>query len=103
MDDDHFLKRMFGGEDWSKRAYCYLVNTLGILALIILGLIGWGFFEWHNGYDILQHTLVAGPKAPEQASDQLNNLGNYGSFLQGTTQSLWALAGCIAAILAFGF
>jgi hypothetical protein len=60
--------------------------SCGILAAISLG---FGIWEW-----------VIGRKDVTDFHD-LVQLGNYGSYLQGTVASLWALAGVFLIVLAF--
>jgi len=50
-----------------------------------------GFLEWSGGYQ----ALVKGE------AQHLTNLGNFGSYLQGTTASVWALAGSFLIFVAF--
>jgi hypothetical protein len=58
----------------------------GILAVVCLV---FGVVEWAAGTHALDN------------SDDLGDLGNFGSFLQGTVASLWALAGVFLIVLAF--
>jgi len=44
---------------------------------------------------------LLGYQNPRTGSDHLNDLGNFGSYLQGTTASLWALAGVLLIFVAF--
>lgn len=69
--------------------------VLSILAAAIC--IGFGIFEWQSGKEALENAKVVGQKG----SDHLVDLGGYGSFLQGTTASLWALAGFCIIFVAF--
>lgn len=52
---------------------------------ILFGLVAW----------------LCGKQALEKGGPHLNDLGNFGSYLQGTTASLWALAGVFIIFVAF--
>jgi len=61
------------------------ISIASALFLIILGVI----------------VAVCGYQAPRQGAERLNDLGNWGSYLQGTTAALWALAGVFVIFVAF--
>ena len=58
-------------------------------AIAAAGCFLYGVSEWNKGLHALNN--------PHQLAD----LGNFGSFLQGTVASLWALAGVFLIVLAF--
>jgi Putative phage abortive infection protein len=96
MDDDHFLKRMFG-KSWAKDTEKIIVNAIGFFVLgAIVCAIG-GIYEWVKGIDALEAATGTG----QTSSQHLEHLGSFGSFLQGSTGTLWALAGFFIIFVAF--
>jgi len=66
------------------------VGVVAASILVVLGFITWGY----------GHRLFFGtPQAAGNPSS--NDWGNYGSYLQGTTVSLWSLAGFFIIFVAF--
>jgi Putative phage abortive infection protein len=63
---------------------------IGICIILAIVFVGLGFWTASWGY-----------QAPRQGADRLTDLGNIGSYLQGTTASLWALAGVLIIFVAF--
>ena len=59
---------------------------IGLAALLVI----LGFVAAYVGY-----------KAPRHDDNFLNDLGNFGSYLQGTTASFWSLAGLLIIFVAF--
>jgi hypothetical protein len=87
MNDDMNLEEL---KKWWDTEGKKIPIVLGLLSLVVAVVcIAIGFYEWHDAHDTLN------------GSKSLNDWGSFGSFLQGTTGSLWTLAGCIAAFLAF--
>ena len=68
--------------------------TLGIWIGIVLAsiLVVLGLIEWNEA-----HGIFFKPKSELKSEDW----GNYGSYLQGTTASLWSLAGFFLILVAF--
>ena len=64
---------------------------IGISIIAASAFVVFGFVAWHWG----SHELH------QQQNPSLNDWGNYGSYLQGTTASLWALAGTFLIFAAF--
>jgi hypothetical protein len=65
-----------------------LFQKLSLVAAFICGVLGIFYF-------------LAAFSIPSLGADPWNDLGNLGSFLQGTTGSLWALAGVFLIFVAF--
>jgi hypothetical protein len=63
-----------------------LIGAIGALLLVAIG-----GFEWRQGYEAFFGT----------GKPTLGDWGNYGSFLQGTTATLWSLAGLLIIFVAF--
>ena len=68
----------------------WLIRIFGPVALLLAGL---GAYQWHHGH---HEFFGSGAKA-----DELQNWGNYGSYLQGTTASLWSLAAFCMVLVGF--
>jgi|ERR1051326_8003304 hypothetical protein len=66
--------------DWGIRA-CIAAAVLSVVAGLIVGATGF--------------------RTPRSGTDYLNDLGNWGSYLQGTTASLWSLAGVFLIVTTF--
>jgi Putative phage abortive infection protein len=64
---------------------------IGISIIAASAFVVFGFVAWHWGSQELH----------QQQNLSLNDWGNYGSYLQGTTASLWALAGTFLIFAAF--
>jgi hypothetical protein len=93
------------------------VTSVGIVICIGLAVIcvGFGFWEWGQGHQEFfgGEQIVAVANAPAPATRHLITSapapqtakgvgwGDYGSFLQGTTASLWSLAGFLLILVAF--
>jgi hypothetical protein len=65
---------------------------IGICIFLAIIFVGLGFWAASWGY-----------QAPRQGADRLTDLGNFGSYLQGSTASFWALAGVLIIFVAFLF
>lgn len=83
------------------------LNSIAIALIMALG-IGFathyvmaGFTSWSTGQQAFTKTIpeLSVTNAPSTAN--LQNLGNFGSYLQGTTASQWALAGVILISITF--
>src|SRR5581483_1176909 len=79
------MKRSRDRDDWIVRI---MAGSVGLAFLcIVLGAIPW----------------IIGQVSLRKSDGNLENLSSYGSFLQGTTGSLWALAGVLIVFVAFLF
>jgi hypothetical protein len=72
---------------------------LGILGACVFGILG--FVAWGYGHWVFFGSHQPAPNSQPSGNLSLNNWGNYGSYLQGTTASLWSLAGLFVIFVAF--
>jgi hypothetical protein len=75
--------------------------AIWVCIIAAMMLVAFGGVEWWWGHQVLRGTPVSQATNQTAVSPQLNDLGNYGSYLQGTVASMWALAGVLIIFVAF--
>lgn len=86
-----FFKEVESLEDmWEKDGESIARSVIIISVIVALVCIGGGIYEWHQGAAIAETEAV-----------NLQNLGNLGSYLQGSVAPLWALAGFFIIFVTF--
>jgi Putative phage abortive infection protein len=78
-------------KNWLKKHVWSLDAVIIVLIVLAGGCFAFGLVEWFDGQKIYE----GGTK------EELERLGNFGSYLQGTVASLWALAGVILIVVTF--
>lgn len=91
--------------DWSKFGKAVNNQTIWVAMVlsgaITFGLVMAGFISWRIGGHALSLTIPELVTTNSPHSTHLQNMGNLGSYLQGTTASQWALAGVFLIFVAF--